>query len=523
MGMTWLADSDKETFWAHKSWRDFEGFEQKEKYLVIAPVYGFADHGLGLPLDVEETVGSALLKQTSSNAKDQISLLVLPPIRFCLAPYPSNFFGIDPETAHELIIEIARSLQAAGFRKMVFFSTSPWNEEFIDAASRDTRVALELQTFVINLSGLNLDLHPRGPDRAQVQALASYLLGKTPVPSTRQPDMADLDLRPGRFRQPESVVSEGNADGAKILATRANELTLLLAEVDARAPLGVRSSSKPSGFIPDFSVNPKTRNEISDPPLFPSGYRGRYLAAMTQDELWGLPDKQNALILITTGAIEQHGPHLPVGVDAIMGQAWLNATLPRLPADLPIFVGPAITFGKSNEHVGFPGTIWISAKTLRRILLAIAGELKRLGFRNLAIINTHGGNSSVLVYTVREIQETLGLRAGMINSGHKPDISEQESAYGFHAGEWETSAMMAVTDGLVKMEKAVCEFPARLTDPGKLRPENAPAIFSWITSDVSESGVMGDATLATAEKGKRWMDEASELLAHKIISLLPKS
>jgi creatinine amidohydrolase len=227
-------------------------------------------------------------------------------------------------------------------------------------------------------------------------------------------------------------------------------------------------------------------------------------------------------VIVPTGAIEQHGHHLPVGVDAVLGQAWLANALPKLPAGTRVAIAPPITYGKSNEHTGFPGTVSVSAKTLRRLLLAIAAQLQGLGFRHLAVLNTHGGNSAVLVYTLREIQTTLGLRAGMLNFPFKPDLSAQEAEYGFHGGEWETSLMLGCAPELVHMEKAVCEYPALIDDPGELRPENAPAIFSWISSDVSRTGVMGDATRATRAKGLHWLDAGSTALAGRIVELLPE-
>ncbi len=93
-------------------------------------------------------------------------------------------------------------------------------------------------------------------------------------------------------------------------------------------------------------------------------------------------------MVIPTGAIEQHGHHLPVGGDAILGQAWLNSALEKVGTQAQIWVAPPITYGKSNEHTGFPGTVYISAKTLRRVLLAQARQLKQLGFRNIALLNT---------------------------------------------------------------------------------------------------------------------------------------
>jgi creatinine amidohydrolase len=518
MSTSWLANADPATAWAHRSWSDFDALAERHRTVVILPVYGFADHGLGLPLDAEEIVGASLIRQSSLLASPAIPLLVLPALRFGLAPYPSTFFGVDADTAHEHIREIATAVRAAGFAKLVFFVTSPWHEEFIDAASRDTRVDLALQTFVINLSGLSLDFHPSSDRRAHVQAVASHLLGKIPASTSREAQIQDANFRPGNFRQPSPLSFDSSIDGAALFSEAANHLARLLAEIDARAPLGRFDRRAPITIAPHSPAALATGSASAH---FPAAYRTRYLPSLTRDELENFPEKHRTLVIIPTGAIEQHGHHLPVGVDAILGQAWLANALPKLPPAARILVAPPITFGKSNEHVGFPGTVFVSAKTLRRLLLAAADQLKALGFQHIALLNTHGGNSAVLVYTLREIQTTLGLRAGMLNFPYKPDLSPQEAEYGFHGGEWETSLMLACSPELVRMEKAVCEYPARLDDPGELRPENAPAIFSWISSDISKTGVMGDATRATREKGLHWLDAASSALAKRISELLP--
>jgi len=252
-------------------------------------------------------------------------------------------------------------------------------------------------------------------------------------------------------------------------------------------------------------------------PSFPS-YRERYLPAMTQAQIAALPDKAWAPVIVATGAIEQHGPHLPVWVDALMGQTWLSLALARLPEGSSCYVAPPITIGKSNEHVGFPGTLVISKDSLRELLLATARQVHAWGFRQLAVLNTHGGNISVVTYTLREIRETLGMRAEFLRGAADRGLSQQEATYGFHAGEYETSLMLAVGSP-VRMERAACEFPARIDDRGELRPEAAPATFSWASQDVSRTGVMGDATAATVEKGRAWLELGAEKYAENIAEL----
>jgi creatinine amidohydrolase len=256
-------------------------------------------------------------------------------------------------------------------------------------------------------------------------------------------------------------------------------------------------------------------------PSFPS-YRDRYLPAMTSAQIAALPDKEWAPVIVATGAIEQHGPHLPVAVDAMMGQVWLSLAIQRLPPGASCYVAPAITIGKSNEHTGFPGTLVISKSVLRELLLATARQVVAWGSRKLAVINTHGGNISVITYTMQEIRAAYGIQTEFLRGNRDIGLSKQEATYGFHAGELETSWMLAAAANLVRMEYARCEYPAHLGDPGSLKPEAAPATYSWASLDVSKSGIMGDATAATADKGIRWIELCAGKFAEQIAGLCRK-
>jgi len=245
-------------------------------------------------------------------------------------------------------------------------------------------------------------------------------------------------------------------------------------------------------------------------------YRARYLAAMTPAQIAALPDKAWAPVIVNTGAIEQHGRHLPVAVDSLLGQAWITLLLEHLSPGASCYVAPAITVGKSNEHTGFPGTLMISKGTLRQLLLTLARQVHAWGFKSLLILNTHGGNIAVVQYTLREIKATLGLRAETVGSKVELDMSLQEKRFGYHANESETALLLALAPHTVKMELAVCEYSGRVDDPGELRPEQGIATRSWVSQDLSKSGVMGDATLGTAEKGQRWFEASTLGLAKEI-------
>jgi creatinine amidohydrolase len=248
-------------------------------------------------------------------------------------------------------------------------------------------------------------------------------------------------------------------------------------------------------------------------------YRERYLPAMTAAQIAALPDRAWAPVILPVGAIEQHGPHLPVAVDSFLAQVWVEQLLPRLPAGASCYIAPPITVGKSNEHTGFPGTLMISKDTLRSQLLVVARQVYAWGFGSLAILNTHGGNLAVIGYTLREITATYGLRTGFLHGSPIKDISPQEATYGYHANEAETALLLATARPLVKMADATCEYYAQLGDTKDLRPERAGATFAWVSQDLSPNGIMGDATLGTVEKGERWLAQGAEGLAQSVAKL----
>lgn len=509
MSTSWLANADPATAWAHFPWSDFGPGAPGAPVTAVLPVHGFADHGLGLPLDAEEIVGSAVLRRAVAALRPAGLVRVLPPLRFALAPYPSTFFGLDPETAHALLHAVARSVRDAGITRLVFLNTSPWNSEFVEAASLDARADCGLHTFVIHLRGLGLDFHPASEDRARAQAVAARLLSRRPDVTARPADIREAGFRPGQFRQPAPLAPNDAIDGAAALTSASAQLARLLSEVLARSLPGTMPATTSA------MVQPEPVTEPSDEVLWPT-CRPRYLGALTRDALEALPDKDAALVILPTGAIEQHGHHLPVGVDAILGQARLHHALLLLPSDAPVYVAPPLTFGKSAEHAEFPGTVSIPGQVLRRVILAVASQLRALGFRRLAILNTHGGNSAVIIYTLRELQDGAAFSAGLLSGSYTPAQDPLEAAYGFHAGEWETSLMLACCPAFVRMDRSVREYPPQALDPSSFRPGNAAAVFSWLTRDLSVSGVIGDATLGSTGKGIRWMTESSSALADQI-------
>jgi creatinine amidohydrolase len=226
--------------------------------------------------------------------------------------------------------------------------------------------------------------------------------------------------------------------------------------------------------------------------------------------------RESTLLVLPTAAIEQHGPHLPLATDTLINNLLLGYALEKLAPELPVYALPPVHYGKSNEHMGFPGTLSVSASTFMAVLRDLGASISSAGFKKLVLYNTHGGNTSLVDVMARDLRAEFGLRMFALHgSGGIPfeGLDPQERAYGFHAGEVETSFLLASMPKLVDRSAYTTNYIADIAKPELLRPEDAPAIFSWLTADIAPSGVLGDPRPATPEKGASWIEEASAQIA----------
>jgi creatinine amidohydrolase len=237
----------------------------------------------------------------------------------------------------------------------------------------------------------------------------------------------------------------------------------------------------------------------------------RYFPYLTWAQIEQMPNKENVVIIQPIGAIEQHGLHLPLAVDSAISLGVLGKALEQLDNSIPAYALPCLYYGKSNEHIGFPGTITLSAQTLLAVITEMAMSVYRAGFRKLVLMNSHGGQSQIMEIAARDLhQEHPDFSVFPLFTWRVPHVvgdmlTPQEQKYGIHGGDAETSLMLSLLPQQVQMDKAVKEYPQGLPEDSLLDMEGKLP-FAWLTKELSKSGVMGDATVATKEKGDRILE-----------------
>lgn len=214
----------------------------------------------------------------------------------------------------------------------------------------------------------------------------------------------------------------------------------------------------------------------------------------------------DSIVVLPTGAIEHHGPHLPLATDLLMADALAGRVVDAAAAaGLDAWALPALGVTKSDEHAWAPGTIWLSSDTLLAVLRDIGSSLATGGVRTLVLYNGHGGNTALLQVALRELRRLYGLRTFLIGvavpSGDGVD-GPDEQGFGIHGGWGETSLLMHLRPELVDAGAFVRAVPDRLVGFERIGFAGKPVQFGWLSSDF-DGGVIGDPTGATAEAGAR--------------------
>jgi creatinine amidohydrolase len=256
-------------------------------------------------------------------------------------------------------------------------------------------------------------------------------------------------------------------------------------------------------------------------------------------------DKARAIAVLPLAATEQHGPHLSLSVDTDIVNGVVAASLGPLQtlesnaeSPLPVFFLPTQSVGLSPEHAAFAGTLTLKPETLIRLWTDIAESVKAAGFNKLVLLNAHGGHVGAMDVVARDLRARLGMLVYSVNWYQLPLTNEQgedlnalfsphEHRFGVHAGDVETSAMLALQPHRVRMALA-----QNFASSAEQRATNFPILgngrsakLAWQMQDYNPAGAAGNAAAATAQKGQALVEAAGRSLAQLLLEIdrLPAS
>lgn len=229
-------------------------------------------------------------------------------------------------------------------------------------------------------------------------------------------------------------------------------------------------------------------------------------------------EMENIVAILPIGAVEQHGPHLPVRVDEAINAGIVARAVELFPADLPALVMPALPIGKSDEHLEYPGTLTLPFEVLAQVWFEVAKSAWRAGVRKIIFWNSHGGQPQLMEIICRKLRVELGMfavGASWFATIDSSDLySEKELQFGLHGGETETSVMLHLHPELVKMalaEDFTSAAEALAQKGGILTPEGGVS-FGWQAQDLHLAGVTGNAAAADAKRGAEQVERAANAL-----------
>jgi len=220
------------------------------------------------------------------------------------------------------------------------------------------------------------------------------------------------------------------------------------------------------------------------------------------------------IAVLPLGAIEQHGPHLPLSTDRAIADGVLARVLELLPDELPAVILPTQPVGLSTEHGAFPGTLTASPATLLNLWTEIGASVARAGVRKLVLFNSHGGQSKLAGLAAQQLRSAHGLLVVDYNCYRiwrdSPLFGVEERREGIHGGGIETSIMLALDPGKVRAEAAK-KFESRAA--------RGAVPFAWEIQDLNPAGALGDAADADRERGRALIDAAARQFVELLVEI----
>ena len=219
--------------------------------------------------------------------------------------------------------------------------------------------------------------------------------------------------------------------------------------------------------------------------------------------------KDNSILCLPLGAIEQHGPHLPLDTDVVIAEGLTRRIVARWGDEFDLWQLPTLPIGLSREHDWAPGTLSLSIQGFAALLRDLANTMVRaLPARNLAIVNGHGGNRGILDNLLHELHGDFGLNACVIHPFDLAKVTSGETAPDVHGGLSETSVMLVLIPDLVRRERI--ERAAASPDAAMIKALifDRGASFPWRTDDprLGHAGIIGDARAASPQLGQAIID-----------------
>jgi creatinine amidohydrolase len=257
----------------------------------------------------------------------------------------------------------------------------------------------------------------------------------------------------------------------------------------------------------------------------PAPHRRRLAELRAPDVLDALGER--SIVVQPLGAIEQHGPHLPLYTDLLIAESVAAAAVERAGEELDVWLLPALAYTKSDEHAWSPGTIWLSAATMLAVLDDIGRCVALTPARRFVAFNGHGGNSALLGVANRELRRRHGLMTFLAHPSLPPDQGPtfgdtasitSESGFGIHAGADETSLVLHLAPHLVDLAAGARAVPEHLAINRHVR-FGGPVSFGWLSNDFADNGVIGDPTGATAERGAELFEAAVDAFCEALAEI----